>query len=351
MKKIRLGKSGLMVSRVGMGGIPITRPPLDEAIDIINRALDLGVNFIDTAIGYSTSEARIGQAIEDRREEVILTTKSPASTRDQALEQLETSLKRLRTDYLDLWQLHGINSLEKYEAIMGPGGAYEAVTEALEDGRVRHIGFSSHHLGVSLQLVPTGHFEVIQFPFNFISREPADELIPLAKKHDVGFIGMKPFAGGMIRDANLAIKYVLQYDNVVPDPGIEKFSDIAEIVDIVNGSWELSQQEKKQIEEIHSRTGNRFCRQCNYCGPCPNGVIIYGVPYLQRLYELWPPERFFTWPYVLESVKSIENCSECGLCEPKCPYNLPIREMIKEMQAYYREKYDENRELIATLDV
>ena len=234
---------------------------------------------------------------------------------------------------------------------MGPGGAYEAAQSALEDGRVRHIGFSSHHPRVAIDLVKTGHFETVQFPFNFISREPAEELIPLAKQLDVGFIGMKPFAGGMIKDANLAIKYVLQYNNVVPDPGIEKHSDISEIVEIVNGSLELSTSERAEIESIYARTGNRFCRQCEYCGPCPNGVIIHGLLYLQHLYELWPPERFFTWGYVLNSVKSGENCTECGLCEPKCPYNLPIREMIKEKLAYYEEKRKEHAELISTLNV
>lgn len=351
MKKVRLGKSELMVSRVGMGGIPITRPPLDEAIKIVNKALDLGVNLIDTAIGYSTSEERIGQAIEDRREEVILTTKTWANTKNQALEQLETSLKRVRTDYLDLWQFHGINNMEKYNEIMGEGGAYEAALDALDAGRVRHIGFSSHSLEVALKLVPSGAFEVVQFPFNFISREPAEELIPQAKKHDVGFIAMKPFAGGMIKDANLAIKYVLQYDNVVPDPGIEKISDITEIVEIVNGSLELSDEERAEIESIYEKTGNRFCRQCEYCGPCPNGVIIHGLMYLQHLYELWPPERFFTWRYVLDSIESGKNCTECGLCEPKCPYNLPIRDMIKEKMAYYEEKRQKHAELISTLNV
>jgi predicted aldo/keto reductase-like oxidoreductase len=338
-----------MVSRVGMGGIPITRPPLDEAIETINKGLDLGVNFIDTAIGYATSEARIGQAIEGRRDEVILTTKTGAKTRDQALANLDISLGNLRTDYLDIWQLHGVNTMESYNRIMGPGGAYEAALEALGDGRVKHVGFSSHTLEVALQMVPGGAFEVVQFPFNFISREASDTLLPLAKKHDVGFIGMKPFAGGMIKDADLAIKYVLQYDNVVPDPGIEKMSDITEIVGIVNGSWALSQGERDEIEEIYKSTGNRFCRQCEYCGPCPNGVIIHGLMYLQHLYELWPPERFFTWRYVLDAVKSGENCTDCGLCEPKCPYDLPIREMIKEKLSFFKKKEREHAELISTL--
>jgi predicted aldo/keto reductase-like oxidoreductase len=259
---------------------------------------------------------------------------------------LDSSLENLRTNYLDIWQFHGVNRMEAYEEIMGTGGAYEAALEAHADGRIRHIGFSSHSLEVALRMVPSGAFEVVQFPLNFIAREAADTLVPLCKKHDVGFIGMKPFAGGMISDANLAIKYILQYDNVVPDPGIEKLSDIEEIVDIVNGSWTLSREEQERIDELHASTGNRFCRQCEYCGPCPNGVIIHGILYVQHLFELWPPERFFCWGFILDAVKSAENCTECGLCEPKCPYNLPIREMIKEMISFYREKEREHAEFV-----
>lgn len=337
MQKRGLGKTGLMVSRVGMGGIPITRPPLDEAVKIVNRALDLGVNFIDTAIGYSTSEERSGKAIENRRNEVILTTKTGAEDKKTALEHLEISLKRLRTDYLDLWQFHGIMTEEAYNRIMGPGGAMEAAKEALKDGRILHIGFSSHSLELTLKLVPTGHFETVQFPFNFISDEAADELIPLAKKHDVGYISMKPFAGGMIKNANHAIKYLLQFEDVLPDPGIEKFSDIEEIVKIVNGPWELASSQRQEIQSIREKVGTRFCRQCEYCMPCPHGVLIHRIMYLQRLYELWPPEHLFNWSYVQSGVESVENCIECGECEPKCPYQLPIREMIAENMEFYEK--------------
>jgi predicted aldo/keto reductase-like oxidoreductase len=346
MEKIRLGKTDLLVSRVGIGGIPITRPPLEKAIDVIKKALNLGINFIDTAIGYSTSEDRIGQAIEDRRENVILATKTWASDRETALEHLETSLSNLRTDYLDLWQLHGIMSIEEYHKILAPGGAIEAIKEAMEDQRVRHIGFSSHSLEVALKLVPTGYFETVQFPFNFISSEPANELVGLSKKHDVGFIAMKPFAGGMIKDANLAMKYLLQYDNVVPDPGIEKFSDIEEIVNIVNGNRTLSPKEHTEIMSIKEKTGTKFCRQCEYCMPCPEGVLIHRILYfqrLQRLYELWPPERFFSWRYVLDGATSSSKCIECGLCETKCPYNLPIRELIKENKDFYKNMINKHK--------
>ena len=319
-----------MASRVGMGGIPLTRPSLDEVVAVVNRALDLGVNFIDTANGYSTSEERIGIAIEDRRDEVILATKTGAGDRETAREHLKLSLKRLRTDRLDLWQFHGIMTMEKFHTIMGPGGAMEAAQEALDDGRVRHIGFSSHSLETALRLVATEKFETVQFPFNFISNEAAQELVPLAAKHDVGFIAMKPFAGGMIKEARLAIKYLLQFENVLPDPGIEKISDIEGVIDVLNGAWGLTPIERQEMCDFRSKMGSRFCRQCEYCMPCPQGVHIHRMTYLQRLYELWPPERYFTWPLVLDAVESAPNCIKCGECETKCPYLLPIRDMIDE---------------------
>jgi len=345
MKKVRLGKTGLMVSRVGMGGIPLTRPPLEEAIKVIKRALDLGVNFIDTAIGYTTSEERIGQAIEGRREEIILATKTPAIDRETALKYLDISLRRLRTDYLDIWQLHGLNQTD-YELITRPDEAWEAAQLALDEGRVRHVGFSSHSIRNALKLVETGLFETVQFPFNFISDEASSQLVPLAKKHDVGFIAMKPFAGGMIKDANLAIKYLLQFDNVVPDPGIEKFSDIEEIVEIVNGPWEPSASELQQMKEIKERVGTRFCRQCGYCLPCSQGVLIHRILYFQRLYDLWPPERFFSWDYVRGGVESAPNCIQCGECEPRCPYQLPIRELIAENMEFYERMAEKHKDLL-----
>lgn len=328
MKTVRLGKTGLMVSRVGMGGIPLTRPSEEEAIKVIQHALDLGVNFIDTSRGYGISEERIGKAIAGRRDEVIIATKG------WTLDHIEESLKHLNTDYIDLWQFHGINTFEAYQDVIKPSGFLEKARKALKSGEIQHIGFSSHSLEVALKVVTSGYFETIQFPFNFISNEAADQLVSLAREHDVGFIAMKPFAGGRIRDAALAIKYLLQY-NVIPDPGVEKMEEIEEIVGIVNGSWELTHQEQEEIATIRAQVGTRFCRQCEYCMPCPQGVHICGVLYLQILWELWPPDWFFSWQYVKNAVESAENCIQCGECEEKCPYNLSIREMIVENINFY----------------
>jgi predicted aldo/keto reductase-like oxidoreductase len=330
MKTMRFGKTGLEVSRMGMGGIPLTRPTEAEAIKLIQRALDLGVNFIDTAYGYGggMSEERIGKAIVGRREQVIIATKG------WSLEQLETSLRRLNTDYIDLWQFHNISSFDTLDRVLDRGIAL--VQGVLQKGLVRHVGFSSHSLKVALKAVASGLFETVQFPLNFVSNEAADELVPLAREHDVGFIAMKPFAGGRIKDANLAIKYLLQFEGVVPDPGVQKIKEIEEIVGIVNGgAWELTGQEWQEMEKIRARVGPRFCRQCEYCMPCPQGVHIAGAVYLPILWEGWPPDWYFSWGYVKNAVKSAQNCVQCGECEAKCPYNLPIREMIVESLEFY----------------
>jgi predicted aldo/keto reductase-like oxidoreductase len=330
VKKIRLGKTDLEVSRVGMGGIPIQRPPLDEAIKVIRHALDLGVNFIDTSLAYGDSEERIGEAITGRRDEVILATKG------RELKHIDMSLKRLNTDYIDLWQFHNISSLELLEQELGPGGGMEDAKEALRVGKIGHIGFSSHNLEVAKKAVTSGQFETVQFPLSFVAREAADELVGLARDHDIGFIAMKPFAGGNIRDANLAIKYLLQFDNVVPDPGIERVKEIEEIVGIVNGSWKITKKESLKMDEIQSELGKRFCRQCMYCMPCPNGVEIWLLMYMRNLHRLWPLEEFLSG-WMAEAAESGKNCVQCGDCEPKCPYHLPIREIIAENLDFYKK--------------
>lgn len=331
MNNISLGKTGLEVSRMGIGGIPIQRPPEDEAIKVIQCALDLGVTLIDTANDYGVSEERIGKAIAGRRERVVIATKSASRHKAIALRHLDLSLQRLQTDYIDVWQLHNISTFKAYEQVFSPGGAMEAAQEALKVGKIRHIGISSHRLEVALKAVASGHFETIQFPLNFVSNEAIDELVPLAKKHNVGFIAMKPFAGGNISSASLAIKYLLQFDTVVPVPGVEKVEEITEIVDIVSKPWELSQQEYQQIKNIHDKLGTRFCRQCMYCTPCPKKVNIPMVMITRRIWKLLPQEKFCNphWTF-LKAVESGRNCIQCGKCEKKCPYQLPIREMIVE---------------------
>ncbi|MHA1964169.1 MAG: aldo/keto reductase [Candidatus Thorarchaeota archaeon] len=327
---MRLGKTGLDVSRVGIGGIPILRLPEKEAIEVVSYALDLGVTFIDTANAYTSSktssEEIIGKGVTGRREQVVIATKSGDRERTKigALEQLQLSLKRLDTDYIDIWQFHSVNNEEAYKKIMASGGAMEAAREALESGTIRHIGFSSHAIDISLKMVESGYFETIQFPINFVNNEAVEKLVPLTKKMDMGFIGMKPFAGGNLRYTDLAIKYLLQFDNVLPDPGVKNFREIKEIVDIVEGSWDLTSSDEKRMQDIRDELGTRFCRWCGYCEPCPNEVNISWLMNVRLVHSYG--DRYFN--NAAEAVETAGKCVQCGECETKCPYELPIMETI-----------------------
>jgi predicted aldo/keto reductase-like oxidoreductase len=334
METIRLGRTDLRVSRVGFGGIPIQRVREEDATTVIRRAFELGVTFFDTANGYGTSEERIGRALAGRRQEVVLATKTMARDRAEAERHLDLSLGRLLTDSIDLWQFHAVNTEAEYSAVLSPGGAMEAAKDALRRGTVQHVGLTSHSMEIALKAVASGHFETIQFPFNYVTREAEDELIPLAANRDVGFIGMKPFAGGMLSDARLSIRYVLQYSNVMPDPGVETVADIEGIVDILGGSWELTSADLAQIDRIRAELGNRFCRRCGYCMPCPEGIPITTALNVISFARRFPTQqvRDGSVGRVAEKAKA---CVKCGTCESRCPYNLPIREMLVENVAYY----------------
>jgi predicted aldo/keto reductase-like oxidoreductase len=337
MRTVKLGNTGLEVSRVGFGGIPIQRLTESEAIKVVGRCLELGVTFIDTANAYTTSEERVGKALAAssvERERVVIATKTAARDRATAQEHLALSLRRLSVDAIDLWQFHNVSTFEAYEQVLGPDGAMETAQEALETGQVRHIGITSHSMEVALEAVPSGRFETIQFPFNFVTHEPAANLVPLAQEHNLGFIAMKPFAGGMLDDATLAIKYLLQFEGVVPDPGIEAIEEIEEIASIVAGPWEMTPDERQEIERFRAEVDTRFCRRCGYCEPCPQGVNISLMMNLRSFWKRFSPAQF-RQGWLATGVESGRNCIACGECEEKCPYHLPIREILAENLAFY----------------
>lgn len=324
-----------MVSRFGMGGIPLQRPFLDEAVKMIQHALDVGVNFIDTSIGYGDSEIRIGQAIKDRRDEVILATKGSWRDGGLASRNIDDSLKQLQTNHIDLWQFHNPHDPSNLKQLLAPGGAYEAAVEAKERGKILHIGLSTHNIEVALQAVESGLFETVMYPFDFVAHEAAEKLVPLCREKNVGFIAMKPFAGGNIRDASLAIKYLLQYDRVLPIPGIERVEEIDEIAGVIEGSWKIRPEERRRMDKIRDELGKKFCRQCMYCMPCPNGVEIWLLIYMRNLHRLWPRERFVKG-WFADAAETAKKCVGCGACEPKCPYGLPIREIIADNYAFFQ---------------
>jgi predicted aldo/keto reductase-like oxidoreductase len=291
--------------------------------------LELGVTYLDTANSYTTSEERIGKALQGRREQAIIATKTAARDKDTAREHLELSLKRLQVETIDLWQLHNVSTLDVYEQVLGPGGAMETARWALDAGLVRHVGITSHSLEIALKAVPSGHFETVQFPFNFVTNEAVEDLLPLARENDLGFIAMKPLGGGMLSDATLAIKYLLQFDHVLPDPGIGRVEEIEEIVAIATGPWRLTSLEQQAIAQIRDEVGTRFCRRCGYCEPCPEGVRVSLLMNLPNMMQRMPRERWSRGPFS-KAVATGGQCIECGECEEKCPYLLPIREMLVE---------------------
>ncbi|UCG03776.1 MAG: aldo/keto reductase [Candidatus Heimdallarchaeota archaeon] len=336
MKTIRLGKTNLSVSRIGIGGIPIQRPPEETAIKVLQRCFDLGISYIDTSIAYGTSEERIGKAIPDYRDDIVIATKTGWRDKEMANECLEKSLTNLQTDYIDIWQFHNVSTPTAFKQIFKTGGAMEAAQQALEEGKINHIGISTHSLEIARTAITSGEFSIVLFPFNFIRNEPADELISLAQKHDVGFVAMKPFAGGSIKNANIAIKYLLQYDSVLPVAGIEKISEIEEIVEIVKGSWTLTPRDQEVMKTTHSQLDKTLCRQCGECQPCPQGVHVQMLMITKGMWRLWPREEFLN-RWMPPSVKSWSKCDHCEECEDKCPYHLPVRQIISENIEFYKK--------------
>ena len=343
MEKVRLGRTEMMVSRVGFGGIPIQRDSEEESIAVVRRCIELGVNFIDTANAYTTSEGRIGKAISGRREGLILATKSHERTPEGIENHLQQSLKQLGVESIDLYQFHNVSDSNALNALLDPKGPFATVEKAKRDGIIKHIGITSHSMDIAKEAVKTDRFETIMFPFNFITSEPADELLPLAREHDVGFIAMKPLGGGTLSNATIAFKYLLQFPDVVPIPGIEKPHEIDEIVQILDGPWQMTEEEQAEMQRLREELGTRFCRRCDYCQPCEEEIPISMVMVSDSFAKRFPPERFFSGR-IADNLAKAANCTECGDCEERCPYDLPIREILAERVEWYSEakrRYEE----------
>ena len=331
MEYITLGKTGLRVSKMGFGGIPIQRVTAEEAKALLEAVESAGVNYIDTARGYTVSEELIGQAIEGRRDKFVLATKSMARDREALAKDIETSLGNLRTDYIDLYQIHN-PSVQQLEQVCAPGGALEALLEAKEAGRIGHLGLTAHSLEVFQRALELDWVETVMFPYNIVENQGAD-LMEQAAEKNVGFIGMKPLAGGAIEDAALALRYIAANPHVsVVIPGMYAPGEVAQNAAAVADAAPLSQEEQDRMEQIRKELGTSFCRRCNYCAPCtvgisiPNAFLFHG--YLSR-YGLadWARSRYEAMP------AKAGDCVECGACEERCPYQLPIREMLKKTAA------------------
>ena len=341
MEKVRFGKSGVMVSKIGFGGIPIQRLSLEEAAEVVRGVIKLGVNFIDTANGYSDSEEKIGLAIKGMpRESIVIASKSGARDKETFLKNLDLSLQRLGVDYVDFYQHHGL-SPDGHDKVFGEGGAYEGMLEGVKAGKIRFPAFSSHDIPYAIQLMKEGKFYAVQIPFNYVDDEAAKEAIPVAKELDIGFIAMKPFGGGLLSDANLSIKYLSQFDSIVPDPGVEKLSEMEEIVRIVESGEKFSPADYAAIEAMKEELGERWCHRCNYCLPCPQKIMISSVLTVESSMKRFPYDRAEMMGG--RSVEAARACVECRECVGRCPYNLDIPSLMKEKIAIWDKFAAENK--------
>lgn len=331
----------MMVSKLGFGGIPIQRVSEEEAIAVVKRCLELGINFIDTANAYTTSERHIGKAISGWQGGLILATKSASRNRNRIASHLQQSLKQLGVESIDLYQFHSVSDFNTLDMVLDPNGPMAVLEEAKRVGQVKHIGITSHQIDVAKEAVKSGSFETIMFPFNFISCEAANELIPLAREHDVGFIAMKPLAGGMLDNVTIAFKYLSRFPDIVPIPGIEKIHEIEEIVQLLEGPLAMTEAEQEEMQRLRKELGTSFCRHCDYCQPCTAEIQISIVITWPSFVKRSPPEFLFSG-MVADAMEKAANCTECGDCEERCPYHLPIMEMIKDYFSQYetgKKKY------------
>ena len=330
-----LGRTGLKVSRMGFGGIPIQRIDPQGTRALMLRLREEGINYIDTARGYTVSESYLGEALEGIRGDFILATKSMSRTKEAMAKDIDISLGNLRTDYIDLYQIHN-PSVAQLEQVVAPGGALEALQEAKAAGKIGHIGLTAHSLDVFTMGLEMPWVETIMFPYNIVESQGIDLIAKCAEK-GIGFIDMKPLAGGAIEDATLALRYVCANDNVtITIPGMAELAELDQNLAAVNDTTPLTDADFARMDAIRKELGTHFCRRCNYCAPCTVGISIPSCflfhGYLQR-YGLadWAKGR-----YASMSIKA-SACIGCGACEGRCPYSLPIRDMLKKVAQDFGE--------------
>ncbi len=323
-----LGKTGLKVSRMGFGGIPIQRVDAEATRQLMLRLCDAGVNYIDTARGYSVSEEYLGYALEGIRDRFVLATKSMARSKEDMARDVDISLSNLRTDYIDLYQIHNPNAAD-LERVMAPGGAVEALQAAREQGKIGHIGITLHSVELFEKALDLPWVETIMFPYNIVETQ-ADALIRRCKEKNIGFICMKPLAGGAIEDATTAIRFVCANDDVsVVIPGMAALEEAEQNLAAVNDTSALTGEELRKIRSVRDALGTNFCRRCNYCAPCTAGIPISAVLLMEGYYSRYDLKDWAVKRYNAMD-KTASDCLDCGVCEERCPYNLPIRQMLKK---------------------
>ena len=330
---VRLGSTGIVVNKNGFGALPMQRVSMEEAVQLVRRAFEGGITFFDTARYYTDSEEKLGEALEGIRDKVYIATKTGASTGEALKKELETSLKNLRTDHIDIYQFHNPAVCPK----PGDGsGLYEAMEEAKAQGMVRHIGITNHRLAVAHEAIDSGLYETLQFPFCYLADEKDVELVEKCKKADMGFIAMKALSGGLITNSRAAYAFEAQFDNVLPIWGVQRQTELEEFLSYIKNPPAMTDEIKALIEADKKELAGDFCRGCGYCMPCPVGIEINNCARMSLLLRRSPSSAQLT-PEAQEKMMKIKECLHCGRCKSKCPYGLDTPALLEKNLKDYEE--------------
>lgn len=341
MDKIRLGKTQLYVTKTAMGCLPIQRCSTEDAVAILRAAYEGGINYFDTANAYTDSEHKMGIALHHVRENIIISTKSEGRDRQTVLSHIQNSLKELQTDYIDLFQLHQVPVMPDFD---DPDGAYAGALEAKERGWIRHIGVTAHKIDLAFDLINSGKFETMQFPFSYISGKRELEMVALCQEKDMGFIAMKGLAGGMLSNARACHAFMKDYP-VVPIWGIQTMEQLQEWLDLAQENPGLDDALRTLIAKDRGELSQGFCRGCGYCLPCPENIEINNAARMDMLLRRspWQPYMSDSW---YNKMHLIDNCRHCGECASRCPYELDIPHILEYMLKDYDQFYQEHKGLM-----
>ena len=329
---VTLGTTDITVNKNGFGALPIQRISQEDAVHLARKAYKAGIRFFDTARAYTDSEVKLGEAFEGIRSEVYIATKTAAQNAEDFWEDLHTSLRNLRTEYIDLYQFHNPAFCPK----PGDGsGLYEAALEAKEKGMIRHIGLTNHRLTVAKEAIESGLYETLQFPFSYISGEQELELVELCRAKNVGFIAMKGLSGGLITNSAAAYAFEAQYDNVLPIWGVQRETELDEFLSYIDNPPRMNEELRAVIEKDRTELRGEFCRGCGYCMPCPVGIEINSCARMSLLLRRSPAAAYLS-PEGQAKMKKIENCLHCNQCKAKCPYGLDTPALLARNYEDYK---------------
>ena len=333
MRQITLGSTGITVPQNAFGALPIQRVSTEMAVKLLRRAYEGGMRFFDTARAYSDSEVKVGEAFDGMREKVFIATKTGAKTPEEVRSQLETSLKNLRTDYIDIYQFHCADQCYR----PGDGtGMYECMEELKKEGKIRHIGITAHKLYIAEEAIESGLYETLQYPFSYLSSEKELALVEKCKEADMGFIAMKGLAGGLINRSEAAMAFMTQFDNVLPIWGIQKEKELEEWLAFMEETPAMTEELRTYIEKEQKELTGEFCRGCGYCMPCPAGIMINQCARMSLMLRRAPSKAWLT-PQMQAEMKKIEGCLHCNQCMSKCPYELNTPELLQKNYEDYKK--------------